>query len=65
MDQCFFSHFVKVLFPYSLGRVGFSVAAVQLVPYVSFSHSYIRPEKYLVAKSAPKIFMIVHTTHMS
>lgn len=41
MDQCFFGNSVEVLFQeiqFSLGGVGFSVAAVQLVPYVSFSH---------------------------
>lgn len=39
MDQCFFGNFIlfqEILS--SLGWVGFSVAAVQLVPYVSFSH---------------------------
>lgn len=41
MDQCFSCNVVELSLmeiQFSLGGVGFSVAAVQLVPYVSFAH---------------------------
>lgn len=73
MDQCFFWQlcwkFCFRRFCFSFGGVGFSVAAVSTCALCFFSlTNYIWPEKNTVAecpRNWSKMFMIVHTTHVS